>query len=155
MRLIRRLFELAIVIFVISLFMKNSNQEVSVHYFGLPEGGLTVQFWELVTFCVALGIIIAAIADFISQMQWIRERSKLRKTDKEHQKELDDLNRKIEDLEAENRSLAAERDKKQKEIEDMKSHTEESTYDASMESAYAAAGDFGTDDETEKDKTGV
>jgi type III secretory pathway component EscU len=87
MRLIKRLIELAFVILVISLFMKNKDIELQINYFGLSEP-IKVAFWELVTFCVSIGIIIAALGDFITQLKWIREKRRMIKTDKGHQKEV-------------------------------------------------------------------
>jgi predicted RNase H-like nuclease (RuvC/YqgF family) len=119
MRLIKRLIELAFVIFVISLFMKNKDVVMNISYFGLSEP-ITVQFWELVTFCVALGITIAALGDFITQLKWVKERRRMVKTDREHQSTVDSLNEKIESLEAENQRLTSDVEKKSKEIEKLK-----------------------------------
>lgn len=105
MRLIKRLIELAFVLLVLSFLMKNKNVDLNITYYGLSEP-ITVQFWELVLFLVSLGIIIAALGDFISQIKWVRERSRMIKTDKEHKKVVDDLNKKIDDLAAENERLS-------------------------------------------------
>ena len=82
MRLIKRLIELAFVILIISLFMKNKDIELSINYFGLKEP-IKLAFWELVTLCVSVGIIIAALGDFITQLKWVRERRRMVKTDRE------------------------------------------------------------------------
>ena len=107
MRLIKRLVELAFVILVISLFMMNKDVELQLNYFGLSKP-ITVAFWELVTFCVSLGIIIAAVGDFITQLKWVRERRRMIKTDQEHQSEVARLEARIGDLESENQRLKAE-----------------------------------------------
>lgn len=134
MRLLKRLIELAFVIFVISLFMKNKDVVMSINYFGLSEP-ITVQFWELVTFCVAIGIIIAAVGDFVTQLKWIGERRRMIKTDREHQSVVDDLNRRIAALDSENQRLKKELDQKIEEISDLRAksniasepiHTEQS-----------------------------
>jgi hypothetical protein len=109
MRLVRRLIELALVVFVISVFMKNKNIELQIDYYGLKEP-IKLAFWELVTFCVSLGIIIAAVGDFITQLKWIRERRKMVKRDKEHQGEVDRLNAKLLDLQENNVKLTKEVD---------------------------------------------
>ena len=72
MRLIKRLLELAFVILIISLFMKNKDVELQITYFGL-SAPIKVALWELVTICVSLGIIIAAVGDFMTQLKWLRE----------------------------------------------------------------------------------
>ncbi|MBI4964394.1 MAG: hypothetical protein HY913_14040 [Desulfomonile tiedjei] len=111
MRLIKRLIELAFVILVISLFMKNKDVTLQIDYFGLQEP-IKVAFWELVTFCVSLGVIIAAVGDFVTQLKWIRERRRMVQTDKEHQGEVERLNNKIQDLESEIQRLKKELEKK-------------------------------------------
>lgn len=123
MRLLKRLIELAFVIFVISLFMKNKDIVMSINYFGLSEP-LTVQFWELVTFCVAIGIIIAAVGDFITQLKWIGERRRMIKTDREHQGVVDDLSQRIAALDSENQRLKKELDQKIEEISDLKARAD-------------------------------
>ena len=124
MRLLKRLIELAFVIFVISLFMKNKDVVMSINYFGLSEP-ITVQFWELVTFCVAIGIIIAAIGDFITQFKWVRERRRMVKADREHQSVVDELNQKISALESENERVKSESNRKDQEIAELKRKSEE------------------------------
>jgi len=119
MRLVKRLIELAFVILVISLFMMNKDVELQVNYFGLKEP-LKVAFWELVTFCVSIGIIIAAVGDFITQLKWVRERRRMVKTDREHQSEVETLNQRISAIEAENQRLKADLDKKLQEIANLK-----------------------------------
>jgi hypothetical protein len=114
MRLVKRLIELAFVILVISLFMKNKDVELQINYFGLQEP-IKVAFWELVTFCVSLGIIIAAVGDFVTQLKWIRERRRMIKTDQEHQGEVDRLNDRIQTMESENQRLKRELEQKARE----------------------------------------
>lgn len=123
MRLLKRIIELAFVIFVISLFMKNKEIVMQINYFGLSEP-ISVQFWELVTFCVALGIIIAAVGDFVTQLKWVRERRRMIKTDKEHQGVVDELNGKISALELESVRLKRELEQKDREISDLKARVE-------------------------------
>ena len=122
MRLLKRLIELAFVIFVISLFMKNKDVVMNINYFGLSEP-ITVQFWELVTFCVAIGIIIAAVGDFVTQLKWIGERRRMIKTDREHQSVVDDLNQRIAALDSENQRLKKELDQKIEEISDLRAQS--------------------------------
>lgn len=126
MRLIKRLIELAFVILVISLFMKNKDIELQINYFGLSEP-IKVAFWELVTFCVSIGIIIAALGDFITQLKWLREKRRMIKTDKGHQKEVNDLNEKIESLEAENQLMKKSLDQKSKEFSDLQKQVDASS----------------------------
>lgn len=120
MRLLKRLIELAFVILVISLFMKNKDIELTINYFGLKEP-IKVAFWELVTFCVSLGIIIAALGDFITQLKWIGERRRMVKTDKEHSGEVKRLTDKIKTLEKENQDLKKDIEDKSTEVESLKS----------------------------------
>ncbi len=115
MRLIRRLVELAFVILVISLFMKNKNIELQIDYYGLKEP-IKVAFWELVTFCVSIGIIIAAVGDLVTQVKWLGERRKIVKRDQEHQGEVDRLNAKIRDVQDENQRLKKDAEAKSKEL---------------------------------------
>lgn len=119
MRLVKRLIELAFVIFVISLFMKNKDIVMDISYFGFSEP-IRVHFWELVTFCVALGIIIAALGDFITQLKWVRERRRMVKNDREYQGVVDGLNEQIETLETENKQLKKDLEEKTGEIERLK-----------------------------------
>jgi predicted RNase H-like nuclease (RuvC/YqgF family) len=132
MRLLKRIIELAFVIFVISLFMKNKEIVMQINYFGLSEP-ITVQFWELVTFCVALGIIIAAVGDFVTQLKWVRERRRMIKTDKEHQSVVDELNGKISALESEGLRLKREIEQKDREISDLKARVESQPPSMSLE----------------------
>lgn len=111
MRLVKRLIELAFVILVISLFMKNKDVELQINYFWLQEP-LKVAFWELVTFCVSLGIIIAAVGDFVTQVKWIRERRRMVRTDQDHQGEVEKLNNRIQALESENQRLKKDLEQK-------------------------------------------
>ncbi len=124
MRLIKRLIELAFVILIISLFMKNKDIELSINYFGLKEP-IKLAFWELVTLCVSLGIIIAAIGDFITQLKWVRERRRMIKTDREHQGEVKGLNTRISDLESENQRLQNDLEQKNSRIAQMERSTTE------------------------------
>ncbi len=118
MRLIKRLIELAFVILIISLFMKNKDVELQITYFGL-SAPIKVAFWELVTVCVSVGIIIAAVGDFMTQLKWLRERRRMVKTDQEHQSEVDRLNTQIQSLESENKRLKGELEQKSKELSDI------------------------------------
>jgi hypothetical protein len=120
MRLIRRLVELAFVILVISLFMKNKNIELQIDYYGLKEP-IKVAFWELVTFCVSIGIIIAAVGDFITQVKWLGERRKMVKRDQEHQGEVDRLNTKVREMQDENQRLKKDAEAKSKELDAVRS----------------------------------
>ncbi|MBI5568989.1 MAG: hypothetical protein HY914_03505 [Desulfomonile tiedjei] len=107
MRLIKRLIELAFFVFLLSLFGKNMDVALDIKYYGLPQP-IHVSFWELVLFCVSLGIIIAAIGDFITQLRWLGEKRRLLKTDREHQSEVAGLNERIRTLEAERDRMAKE-----------------------------------------------
>lgn len=113
MRLIKRLIELAFVIFVISLFMKNKDVVMQIDYFGL-SAPIQVAFWELVTLCVSVGIIIAAIGDFVTQWKWKAERRRMIKTDQEHQSVVERLQLRIQQLESENRTLKKDLEEKSK-----------------------------------------
>ena len=115
MRLVKRLIELALVILVISLFMKNKDVELQLNYFGLSQP-LKVAFWELVTFCVSLGIIIAALGDFVTQFKWVRERRRMIKTDQGHHSEVAKLEGRIGELESENRRLSTELEQKSAQV---------------------------------------
>lgn len=116
MRLIRRLIELAFVILIISLFMKNKDVVLQVDYYGLKEP-IKLAFWELVTLCVSLGIIIAAVGDFITQLKWMRDRRRMVKRDKQHQGEVDGLNAKIQQLQNENQRLKKDAGTQSKDLE--------------------------------------
>lgn len=118
MRLIKRLIELAFVILIISLFMKNKDIELSINYFGLKEP-IKIAFWELVTLCVSVGIIIAALGDFITQLKWVRERRRMVKTDREHQGDVARLNEKIADLESHVQRIQKELDQKNARIAEL------------------------------------
>jgi hypothetical protein len=124
MRLVKRLIELAFGLFLITFFMKNQGIELQISYYGLSQP-IKVAFWELVTFCVALGIIIAAVGDFITQLKWLRERRRMIKTDHEHQSVVDGLNARIESLETENQRLKSELDSKIDEIVSLKRREEQ------------------------------
>lgn len=137
MRLIKRLIELAFVILVISLFMKNKDIELSIDYFGLKEP-IKVAFWELVTFCVSLGIIIAALGDFITQLKWIGERRRMIKTDQGHLGEVKRLTDKIQSLEKENQDSKRELAEKNAEIEGLKKKIEAAETTAAGDQSSAA-----------------
>ena len=107
MRLIKRLIELAFFVFLLSLFGKNMDVALDIKYYGLPQP-IHVSFWELVLFCVSLGIIIAALGDFITQLKWLGEKRRLLKTDREHQSEVAGLNERIRTLEAEKERMTRE-----------------------------------------------
>jgi len=124
MRLIKRLIELAVVVLIISLFMMNKDVTVRITYFGLDQP-VTLAFWELVTICVSLGIIIAAIGDFITHYKWLSERKKLLKTDQEHQQVVENLNKDIRQLHAENAKLRQDLDEKSAEIDSLKAVEEQ------------------------------
>lgn len=123
MRLIKRLIELAFVIFIISLFMKNKDVELTITYFGLAEP-IKVAFWELVTFCVSVGIIVAALGDFITQLKWIGERRRMIKTDREHESVVEGLNNQIERLQAEARGLKQQLTEKTREADELTKEVE-------------------------------
>ncbi len=118
MRLIKRLIELAFVILIISLFMKNKDIELSINYFGLKEP-IKLAFWEMVTLCVSVGIIIAALGDFITQLKWVRERRRMVKTDREHLGDVARLNEKISDLESHLQRIQKELDQKNARIAEL------------------------------------
>lgn len=111
MRLIKRLIELALFMFLLSLFAMNMDVALDIKYFGLPQP-IHVTFWELVLFCVSLGMLIAAIGDFVTQIRWMGEKRRLLKTDREHQGEVAGLNDKIQALESERNRLAKELENK-------------------------------------------
>lgn len=104
MKLIKRIIELAFILFVISVFMKNKDVVLTLNYFGFPEP-LTVAFWELVIFCVSLGIIIAAVGDLITELEWLRERRKMSRDTQERTRDLKRLSDRVDGLEAENEKL--------------------------------------------------
>ncbi len=87
--------------------MKNKDLEFSINYFGLSEP-VRMAFWELVTLCVSIGIIIAGLGDLITQLKWRSEKRKMIKADQEHQLELARLNGLIKGLETENARLIKE-----------------------------------------------
>jgi hypothetical protein len=116
MRLIKRLLEVAFVILIISFFMQNKDLVMKINYYGLAEP-IEVAFWELVTLCVSLGIIIAAIGDFVTQLKWVGERRRLLKTDRGHSKVVDELNGKIADLQAEASGMTKALEDKTAELE--------------------------------------
>src|SRR4030042_2804805 len=94
--------------------MKNKDIAMQIDYYGL-SAPISVAFWELVTVCVSLGIIIAAVGDFITQFKWAAERRHMIKRDSEHQQVVDGLNQRIEQLEADNKALKADAERGQKE----------------------------------------
>jgi type III secretory pathway component EscU len=140
MRLIKRLIELAVVVLIISLFMMNKDVSVRITYFGLTEP-VTLAFWELVTICVSLGIIIAAIGDFVTHYKWLSERKKLLKTDQEHQQVVENLNKDIRQLHAENAKLRQDLEEKSAEIDSLKA-AEEQPLPRTEKPAFAEAADL-------------
>ncbi|GEM_PF-657675 len=116
MKLIRRLIELAFVILVFSFFMKNKDVAMNISYYGLSEP-IRVAFWELVTFCVSLGVIIAALGDLVTQLGWVKERKRMQRTDKEHQEVLNKLSERTGQLEDDNQALRRELEEKAAEME--------------------------------------
>jgi cell shape-determining protein MreC len=108
MKLLKRAIELILVMLIITLFMMNKDVQMSINLFGLTESPVRVSFWVLVTICVALGILIAAIGDFVTQLQWHKERKRMIKTDKEHEKVVKELQDKVEALTRENERLSNE-----------------------------------------------
>lgn len=105
----------ALFVFLLTLFAMNLDQNVQIKYYGLAQA-ITVQFWELVVFSVALGIIVVALGDLFSQMKWHGERRRMVKRDRDHQGELHALNDKIQRLEADKQSLQREIDRKSDEL---------------------------------------
>jgi len=106
---------LALFVFLLTLFTKNLDQSVQIKYYGLPQP-ITAQFWELVIFCVALGILVAAIGDFVAQLKWMAERRRMLKRDREFDSEVETLNAKMGTLESENQRLKKDLAKKTEEI---------------------------------------
>lgn len=100
MKLVKRLIEVATVVFVISLFMNNKDVYVTIQYFGLV-GPIKLAFWELVTIAVSLGIIIAAIGDSVAHLKWASERKRLTKEAKESKQTAEELKKRIDELESE------------------------------------------------------
>ena len=119
MRLVKRLIELGFGVFLITFFMKNQGIELQISYYGLSQP-IKVAFWELVTFCVSLGIIIAAVGDFVTQLKWLREMRRMIKTYQEHQSVVEGLNAKIGSLETENQRLKNDLDSKIDDIINLK-----------------------------------
>jgi hypothetical protein len=115
MKLIKRLIEVAFVMFLLSLFMMNKDVEMQITYFWLSQP-IKLAFWELVTLCVSLGIIIAAVGDFITQLKWARQRRRMIKTDKEHSGEVARLRDLAKGLESENERLKKELEQKTSEV---------------------------------------
>jgi hypothetical protein len=114
MRFVRRLIELAFIILIISLFMKNKDLEFQIAYFGLSEP-VKMAFWELVILCVSIGIIIAALGDLVTQMKWRSERRRMIKAEQEHQAEVARLNAIVKGLESENARLSKDLEQKHSE----------------------------------------
>jgi type III secretory pathway component EscU len=110
----------ALFVFLMTLFAMNLDQKIQIRYYGLAQP-ITAQFWELVVFSVAVGIIIVAIGDLFSQMRWLRERRRMTKRDREHQGEVQALNETIQTLEAEKQTLKREIDQKSRELAAQKS----------------------------------
>lgn len=119
MRLVKRLIELAFFVFLLSLFGKNMDMTLQIKYYGLTEP-IQVAFWELVIFCVSLGIIVAAVGDFITQLKWMGEKRRMIKTDREHASEVANLNDKIHTLEADKDRLERELEQKSEELAALK-----------------------------------
>jgi hypothetical protein len=105
MRFVKRLIELAFIILIISLFMKNKDLEFQITYFGLSEP-IKMAFWELVILCVSVGIIIAALGDLVTQLKWRNERRRMIKSEQDHESEIARLNGLVKGLEAENQRLS-------------------------------------------------
>ncbi len=103
-------------IFLITVFMSNSNVEMQLTYYLLPHP-IKVAFWELVTFCLSLGIIVAALVDFVSQIGFMRERRKLLKDDKEQKAEIQRLTESVQTLEVENEKLRSDMEGKPRVID--------------------------------------
>ncbi len=99
MKLIKRVIEVGMVVVVIVLFMLNKEVQVDVNFFGIELK--QVDFWILVTVCVSVGILIAAIADFLNQLKWRKEKRTMVKADRERSDVEKDLKQRIEDLEKE------------------------------------------------------
>ena len=114
MRFVKRLIELAFIVLIVSLFMKNKDLEFQITYFGLSEP-IRMAFWELVILCVSLGIIIAAMGDLVTQLKWRSERRRMIKAEQEHQAELARLSVTLKGLEAENARLSKDLEEKQSE----------------------------------------
>ena len=126
MKFVKRLIELAFIIFIISLFMKNKDVEFQLAYFGLSEP-IKIAFWELVIFCVSIGIIIAALGDLITQLKWRSERRRMVKSEQDHEAEIGRLNGLVTGLEAENRRLTKDLEAATKEplsLESTQSHSD-------------------------------
>ena len=104
MKFVKRLIELAFIIFIISLFMKNKDVDFQLAYFGLSEP-IKIAFWELVIVCVSIGIIIAALGDLVTQLKWRSERRTMVKSEQDREAEIDRLKGLIKGLEAENQRL--------------------------------------------------
>lgn len=134
MKLIKRIIELVLVMMVITLFMMNKDVVMSINLFGLTQEPLQVSFWVLVTICVSLGIFIAAVGDFVTQLQWHKERKRMIKTDKEHETVVKDLEAKIETLSVENERLA-----KELESERTKSSDEPSSFQTTSLGEYTSS----------------
>jgi len=111
MRFVRRLIELAFIVLIISLFMKNKDLEFQITYFGLSEP-VKMAFWELVILCVSIGIIIAALGDLVTQLKWRNERRRMIKAEQEHQAEVARLSAIAKGLEAENARLSKDLEQK-------------------------------------------
>jgi hypothetical protein len=112
----------ALFVFLLTLFAMNMDQRVQVKYYGLAHP-ITVEFWELVVFSVALGMIVAALGELVSQMKWIGERHRMIKRDREHKGELQALNDKIGTLESQSHQLKKDVERKTQELADLKAKT--------------------------------
>jgi hypothetical protein len=104
MRLLKRLIELAFFVALLLLFSKNMGVVIPINFYRLTEP-IQLKFYELVIFCVSLGIIIAALGDALTQIQWVRERRRMKKVAEEHGRQVETLRQKINALEEENEKL--------------------------------------------------
>ncbi|MEW6352079.1 MAG: hypothetical protein AB1646_23760 [Thermodesulfobacteriota bacterium] len=110
MKLFKTILVIIFFMFLMSVFMLNKNVELPVNYFGL-SAPLKVDFWQLVTVCVALGVFISALWDFFTELKWRRERRKMIQTHNEHVSVEAGLKARIEELETENERLRRETDR--------------------------------------------
>lgn len=107
MKLVKRVIIIVLVVFFLTVAGKNLGVEIPVTYYGLDKP-IKIAFWELVLFCGAVGFIVAAFLDFLTQLKWSAERRRMVKTDKEHQTVVDGLKQTIANLETEKRRLEKE-----------------------------------------------
>jgi hypothetical protein len=116
MNIKRWLPEFLLLVLLISFFMSNKDVEVAMAV-PLPSLAwpplvsafhLNVQFWELVTFCVGFGFVLAALSDLFTNFSWIRERNRIVKQEKTRLAEIKTLKGEVETLRAENDRLKNE-----------------------------------------------